>query len=582
MTRRHLVAASALLGTLAFASTALAGTTTTNLPNGAALSVSVDTPLTGATFLVPQGQTTVDVPVAGTAAVGKGTPNAAWIYVIDVSGSTGLNLCSGASVVSCERTAVTTLNSAVVSDGSGLEVGLVVFADSSATADMAAAAGDQNFVAPSDSGVATVIGSVVVNGIGQFTPHSVGTGTNFAAGLQSALALVGATSAQQKNVVFLSDGESNASGTLAAFNTALASIAGANAKIFPFAVGSGSSCTGGTQGTLKDMADATGTACTVVADPANLPSIVVNLTATKLNSVALTIDAVANALDTLTPALPTAGPVTANYTSTALAQSPGTHQACATSTGTGPASDATKTGTAKRCESYDVYAFSVTPTTATNELSSHSSHAVVATLSGPAGKLAGYPVAFAVTGTNAGASGTCVPVGCKTDASGVVTFTYSVPVAPTSLGTDTIGATVTIGTQQGTAKVTKKWQDTTPPTAACPASVNPGGKEPKAPGNGGQGQNQDGFYRLTATDDVWPAGSIGVTVTDGGSGTVFGPFPVGTNIKYTQANAAPSIKAMTGAVQWQIKGTGDAIIRAIDGSGNVSAPVTCLVPRPPK
>ncbi len=34
-------------------------------------------------------------------------------------------------------------------------------------------------------------------------------------------------------------------------------------------------------------------------------------------------------------------------------------------------------------------------------------------------------------------------------------------------------------------------------------------------------------------------------VTDTGSGTVFGPFPVGTTIKYTEANGAtPSSKKM--------------------------------------
>ena len=128
--------------------------------------------------------------------------------------------------------------------------------------------------------------------------------------------------------------------------------------------------------------------------------------------------------------------------------------------------------------------------------------------------------------------------------------------------------------------------DTTPPKSECVATTNPAGKNvPKAPGNGGHGQNQDGFYELTGADEVFPASSLQVFVIDTGTGTSFGPFAVGTKIKYTEANGAtPSITPMGGpnsAVAWHIKGQGDAQLKVVDGAGN-SSTAACLVPPRPK
>ncbi len=232
----------------------------------------------------------------------------------------------------------------------------------------------------------------------------------------------------------------------------------------------------------------------------------------------------------------------------------------------------------------------LTPATAVNELGTPGqTHTVTATVTaGSAGPLAGVPVVFTITsGPNAGASGTCsVNADCTTDANGQVSFTYEATQGPAGLGTDTIVASFTNGdgtVTYGSATAAKDWVDTTPPVSACVEGVNPGGKVPKAPGNGGQGQNQDGFYQLNATDAVWPASGISMYVVDTGSGAVFGPFAVGTNIKYTEANGAtPSQEPMSGAVAWHIKGQGDMAIYAVDGSGNVSTSVACLVPPPPK
>lgn len=109
--------------------------------------------------------------------------------------------------------------------------------------------------------------------------------------------------------------------------------------------------------------------------------------------------------------------------------------------------------------------------------------------------------------------------------------------------------------------------------AFCDEGVNPAGKTPKAPGTG---QNEDGFYLIGATAD-----GLTVELIDDGSGTVFGPFASGTNIKYTENDDEISITAGPGAVDWKIKGLGDATVRITDGFGN-EAFAACLVPPPPK
>jgi hypothetical protein len=133
--------------------------------------------------------------------------------------------------------------------------------------------------------------------------------------------------------------------------------------------------------------------------------------------------------------------------------------------------------------------------------------------------------------------------------------------------------------------------DTIPPVAQCVETVNPHGKQiPKAPAEGGQGQNQDGYYQLLAEDNlVEECAPLDLFITDTGSGTVFGPYAVGTNIKYTEdeyatpeAKKIGSAKGQAGAVYVHIIGNGDAALTAVDESGNTSEPVACLVPPPPK
>ncbi len=78
---------------------------------------------------------------------------------------------------------------------------------------------------------------------------------------------------------------------------------------------------------------------------------------------------------------------------------------------------------------------SVTPLTDTNP--AFTDHTVNAHVTSGGSPLAGQVVTWTVTGQNAGAVGTCVPVGCVTDANGDVSFTYH---DTNGAGSDTIKA----------------------------------------------------------------------------------------------------------------------------------------------
>jgi hypothetical protein len=236
-------------------------------------------------------------------------------------------------------------------------------------------------------------------------------------------------------------------------------------------------------------------------------------------------------------------------------------------------------------------AIDLSPDTAVNELSEDDSHTVTAYVSSLLVALEGKTVDFEVTDTNAATASPNAGIGTSpTDANGEATFTYTVPQSCNSLGPDTItGCTDRAdGGPDECDSVTKDWVDTIAPDAACVETVNPAGKNiPKAPGNGGQGQNQDGFYELLAEDNLDDGcDPLRLFLTDDGSGTVFGPFEVGTKIKYTQApGGKPSQKKMGGknsAIDWKIKGKGDAQLTAVDQSGNRSDAASCLVPPAPK
>lgn len=143
----------------------------------------------------------------------------------------------------------------------------------------------------------------------------------------------------------------------------------------------------------------------------------------------------------------------------------------------------------------------------------------------------------------------------------------------------------------GTENIKISIPDTTPPTVSCVETVNPHGKKvPPAgsstlPGPKG-GQNEDGFYQLLAKDNVDP--SVKIFVSDSSGSGPFGPFTSEDMVKITEApGATPTMQPMgssngqAGAISAHILLNGDAIITAVDSSGNAST-TTCLVPPPPK
>ena len=109
-------------------------------------------------------------------------------------------------------------------------------------------------------------------------------------------------------------------------------------------------------------------------------------------------------------------------------------------------------------------------------------HTVTATVTNNGKVSSGQVVTFAVTGTNVGAKGTCVPASCTSDASGHVTFTYS---DVNGIGTDTINASVTIDGTTEHATATEEWTaavatqgSTTTTTVAVEGGVTPAGQLP--------------------------------------------------------------------------------------------------------
>lgn len=582
--RGALVAILAGLVFTAAGGVALAGSSSTTLPNGAELTVSIDSPLTSTEYVIPAGASTRSVQVDGSASLGLGEPDATFIYVIDGSGSTSLGGGTGcAPILQCEQQFIVALNTAAATDGSVDEVGVVVFGEGGVTADMSPAAGDQPLTTPGagPGNVAAVVNSTTsAGGVGQFTAKgSSGAFTNFTAGLTSALALVNASTNDTNIVIFLSDGASNLGG--AGFAAAVANLATAGAVIQSIAVGTGATCTAGTDGTLQAMADATGGTCRAITDPGALPDIIPDLVSSSLDSLSISVDGGAATPIATVPALPQPGATSVNYTTTVANLGPGDHELCVTA----EASDAAGSASATRCETIHVFGLTLTPNGATNELGTPGqTHTVTATLAGPntlASSNVGRTIAFnVVSGPNAGESGTRT-----TGAGGVATFTYTAEQGLAGLGTDVIRACFTARVPAGETvcvQVTKLWRDTTAPVAACVPTTNPSGKNvPRAGNNPASGQNPDGFYELTAVDAVDPNPQI--TIRDSGSSAVFGPFADGTKIKLTQApGATPSQKPGPGVIDWHITLKGDALLFATDASGNVAGPISCKVPPPPK
>ncbi len=573
------------------------------LPGGTPLTVDNTSPVNGDEFNVPG--TTIDITDAGQATIGAGVPVTA-VYTVDVSGSMNVDAgvdCTGDAVndtrLECAQAGVSSANEGAANSASPIQLtGLASFGDGGSTHDVdLGTGGTQLLVAPA------------FDGNGNSTPDledavgalSAAGNTNFSAGLSSAISILNdAANVNSRNwLLFLSDADAG-SAMIGPDVSTLAGSIPAGTTIFTFALGIGPSCSfdGGT-GSLDEIAGLSTAglgSCTPVTDITQLDDLISEAIGSTLESLEISVDGgaysaiPASDIDIALPANSTFLAKVAEYATPVTDLGVGDHTICVRATG----SDAGGSDFVVDCKTIHLLKLTLSPATADNELGSDHSHTVTATLHGDAAYVAAHPrvVDFTVGLQNAGETGTCSPnADCSTDASGVVEFSYTVPVAPDSLGTDSIEACLEIAGDQVCRTVEKNWVDTTPPEVSCREYVNPHGKNiPPAgttlPGPKG-GQNPDGFYLLQADDDVWPTASIDIDV-NGLMRPSGSPFRSGDVIKYTQADGAqPSSKKIgstngkAGAVIAHIVSPGDAVVTATDGSGN-AASVTCLVPRPPK
>jgi hypothetical protein len=514
------------------------------------------------------------------------------VYVVDVSGSMenpGFNPfqpsvgdCDGDTLVGTALDAacvgLIALNDSLGS-AANANVGLVAFGTGGKTADMGPAGGAQPFTSPPDvdadsstvpdvdeviHSLSTEFGGTASAGIGQFTSDitaGFAGATNYDAALTNMNAAFATQSPGDVNTgFFLSDGEPSAFTTGA--GSPLQDAITAGTRILTFGIGGGAAGACGAGEALRVIADSTGGTCTEVADPSML-STILPAQLTSIEKLELKVNgavvATANGPQPVSLALTNVA-ITSN-----LVVGINTIEATATAEDDTVVTASTTLG---------VVDLALTPATETNDLSVESSHTVVATVTGDASQIGNIPVAFTVGGKNAGATGVCNPVGCATAANGVVSFTYSVPVAPSSIGLDSITAVATIPAGTASRTVSKRWADLTAPVPTCEPTTNPAGK------NIPPGQNPDGFYVLLAADEVDPNPQI--TVSDTGSSFVAGPYASGTKIKLTQApGATPNVKPGPGVIDWHITLKGDAVVTATDSSLN-SMSVICRVPPPPK
>lgn len=202
---------------------------------------------------------------------------------------------------------------------------------------------------------------------------------------------------------------------------------------------------------------------------------------------------------------------TSDFSALAVATDTPSHPTC----GTDP-----NTGTNACGEAYVLIAgsgivvtsgeISLTPTTATNPV--NTDHTVTAHVTQGGTPASGFLVTFSVTGQNAGATGTCVPASCVSDANGNVTFTYH---DSNGAGTDTIKASFTDASgslQSATASKTWSSGDTTAPTCKLTATIAGPPKQ----------------IQITVQDTGSGLGSVVVTKSTNAVTTV-PPFTSGTN-----------------------------------------------------
>jgi len=339
-----------------------------NLPGGTSISVEVTTPTEGA--VIPEADATIAL--GGTASIGEGAAvaNTLVVYVLDVSGSTtGSSGCGGNlnndaytnSILDCEIASAIALNQEAAALGTVGEVGVVVFAGSTSTSPYpSAAAGDVNPTADiqlitgpatdlNNNGPPDVVETLrsartnTPQALTVFTPlpqpRISGAATDYSAGIQAALQVVGESTMPNKLVIFMSDGQANAGAPVASLQAA---VEASGALFNTFAVGNAATITcdtagTGGRGTLRDVAnlsDPNGE-CFEVGAVAQLPDILPTVLASTLESLELAVDggAATDISGSAVPALPQNGPANVTYATSTANLAPGSHQLCVIANG---------------------------------------------------------------------------------------------------------------------------------------------------------------------------------------------------------------------------------------------------------
>jgi streptogramin lyase len=300
------------------------------------LSTTITAPDSGDT--VDDGVVIEAEAVAGVAAGGE----RALVVVLDLSGSVNSSAggdCDGNgtidTILTCEIEAAIEVFDRAIAVGSVREVGVAVFAGSGTAADVSPATGFQYLTEPDADlngnalrDLDEVVRSVFVNGgVGQFTRRTAGAGTNYAAGIAAACSVAAQASTSNPLVVFLSDGDNllggNVSGQLPCTTPS---------EFQTFAVGTGASCTRDPsgRGSLQDIAELTGGACTNVVSPADLPRILSETITPDITSVTARVNG-GSPIDISPFVAPPLPAPAATVSWPAVGLSPGPNEVCITS-----------------------------------------------------------------------------------------------------------------------------------------------------------------------------------------------------------------------------------------------------------
>jgi von Willebrand factor type A domain len=299
------------------------------LPGGTSISVDVTAPADGATLAAGS-----PVTITGTASVeaGVAVPNTSLVFVLDVSGSTasssGINCDSvgGAdSILACEKAAVQQLVAeAGLASSPILDVGVATFPPGSVLA----------LTPPSNTAAIAAY----------LAPLAAGGGTNFSTGLAGAATVLGPSTAGERTVVLLTDGDGDRTGGEPPLNAVV--------KAFAIA---GAGCDDPDLLGVIGTVGLPGSGCQVIDDLSELAGVIGTAIGSNLASVTVTVDG-SPVPAVVTPTPPVAGPASVSFTASLPAGlAAGPHQICATAAG----SDGGGSGSAQDCVSVSVSGASV-------------------------------------------------------------------------------------------------------------------------------------------------------------------------------------------------------------------------------